>query len=85
MQENRNACRDFMGNTEGKRHLGTPGVVGRMILKWNLKDMGWINVDWIDVTGDWDKWRAVMHTRYGNERSSSMIWGNFLTAGGIDC
>jgi hypothetical protein len=26
-----------MGNTEGERHLGTPGVVERMILKWNLK------------------------------------------------
>jgi len=37
MHENRNACSDFMGNPEGKRHLGTRGVVGRMILKWNLR------------------------------------------------
>jgi hypothetical protein len=37
MHENRNACSDFMASTEGKRHLGTPGVVGRMILEWNLK------------------------------------------------
>jgi len=36
MHENRNTCRDFRGNAEGKRHLGTPGVVGR-IVKCSLK------------------------------------------------
>jgi len=29
-------------------------------IKMEFKDMGWINVDWIDVTGDWGKWRAVV-------------------------
>jgi hypothetical protein len=33
MHGNRNACSDFMGNTEGRRHLETPGVVGRITLK----------------------------------------------------
>jgi hypothetical protein len=23
--------------------------------------MGWMDVDWIDVVGDWDKWRAVVN------------------------
>ena len=30
-------------------------------IKMELKDMGWINVDWVDVAGDWDKWRAVVY------------------------
>jgi hypothetical protein len=37
MGERRCACRNLVGRTEGSR---PPGVGGRIILKWILKDYG---------------------------------------------
>jgi hypothetical protein len=40
--------------------LGDPGVDGRIIIKWIFKpwDGG---VDWIELTQDRDRWRAVVN------------------------
>ena len=49
--------------TEGKKdHLVDKAVDGKIILKWMFKayDMG--GVDWIDLTQDRDKWRALVNT-----------------------
>ena len=48
---------------EGKKdHLVDKAVDGKIILKWMFKayDMG--GVDWIDLTQDRDKWRALVNT-----------------------
>jgi hypothetical protein len=37
MQVMKNACRVLAGKPEGKRPFETPGIDGRMTLKWLLK------------------------------------------------
>jgi hypothetical protein len=41
-------------------HLGDPGVDGRIILEWIFKtwDGG---MDWIELTKDRDRWRALVN------------------------
>jgi hypothetical protein len=40
-------------------HLGDPGIDGRIILKWILKQ--WGGMDWIELAQDRDKWRALVN------------------------
>lgn len=38
------------------------GVDGSIILKKNIKGIGWEGVEWIDVTYDTAQWPAVVNT-----------------------
>jgi hypothetical protein len=42
-------------------HLKDPGVDGRIILKWIFERLV-VGVDWIDLTQDRDRWRALVDT-----------------------
>jgi len=43
-------------------HVGDPSVDGKMILKWVLKHWdGWERVNWINLTQDIYKQRAVVN------------------------
>ena len=79
MNEYRNACSDLMENPVGKRPLGRPGYRWKDNVKMDLKEMAWMDVNWIELAEDWKKWR-VFFFEYGNETSGSMKWGNFLTS-----
>jgi hypothetical protein len=57
----RNAYRIFVGNTEGKRPLGTPRRRWMDNIKINLREMGWDGMDWIDQGQDRDQWRALVN------------------------
>jgi hypothetical protein len=48
----RGACRNLVGNPEGKRTLGR-----RPRCKW--KDIKKEGMDWIDLVQDRDRWRAL--------------------------
>jgi hypothetical protein len=66
MGERRSACRILVGRSEGRNHLGDPGVDGRIILKWMFKT--WVGgMDWIELAQDRDRWwafvNAVMNVR----------------------
>jgi hypothetical protein len=56
-----NACRLMVGKQEGKRTLG------RLRRRWvdniriDLKEIRWGGVDWICLTQDRDKWRALVN------------------------
>jgi hypothetical protein len=28
----------------------------------DLREIGWVGVDWIDMTQDWDQWRVLVNT-----------------------
>jgi hypothetical protein len=41
-------------------HLGDPGVDGIIILRWILKEVGFGDMDWIELAQDRDRWRALV-------------------------
>jgi hypothetical protein len=41
---------------EGKRPLEIPRS------RWDLRETGWISVDWIHLAQDRDQWRALVNT-----------------------
>jgi hypothetical protein len=49
MGEKRNAYRILVGKPEGKRLLGRPGRRWVDSIKMNLREVGWDEMDWIDV------------------------------------
>jgi hypothetical protein len=46
----------------GRDHSEDPGVDGKMILEWILREMGWEGVEWIHLAQDRDQWQAVVNT-----------------------
>ena len=46
------------GNSDGKNHLGYPGADGRIIVGWIF---GKWDMDWIELSQDRDKWRALVN------------------------
>jgi hypothetical protein len=41
--------------------LGDPGVDGRIILRWNLGEVGCEGMDWIDLAHNRDRWQALVN------------------------
>jgi hypothetical protein len=62
MEEKRNAYRVLVRKSEGKRPLGRP--IRRWVdnIKMDLREIGWVGVDWIDMAEDRDQWRALVNT-----------------------
>jgi hypothetical protein len=62
MGEKRNACRIFVGKPEEKRLLGRPRRRWVDNIKIDLREIGWDDVDWIDLAQDMGQWRALVNT-----------------------
>jgi hypothetical protein len=58
----KNASRILVGKPEGKRTLG------RQIRRWvdnikmDFREIGWGDMDWIDLSQDRDQWKALVNT-----------------------
>jgi hypothetical protein len=50
----------WWGDPREGGHLGHPGVDGRIILKWIFKKWDGC-MDWIELTQDRDRWRALVN------------------------
>jgi len=48
------------GNVKERENLGGLDVDGRVILKWNFRNLVG-GMDWIDLAHDRDSWRAVLN------------------------
>jgi hypothetical protein len=59
MGENRNAYRILVGNPEGKRPLGRQRRRWVNNIKMDLREIGWVGMDWIDLAQDRDQRRAL--------------------------
>jgi hypothetical protein len=51
-----------MGKPEGKRPPGKPRRRWFDNIKMDLKEIGWDEVDWIDMAQGRDQWRALVNT-----------------------
>jgi hypothetical protein len=63
MGEKRNAYRLLLvGKSEGKRPLGRPRCRWVDNIRMDLGKVGWGDVDWIDLTKDRNRWRALVNS-----------------------
>jgi hypothetical protein len=62
MGEKRNAYRLLVGKPEGKRPLGRPRRRWADNVRMDLVEVGWVDVDWIGLAHNRDKWRAPVNT-----------------------
>jgi hypothetical protein len=59
--EKRNAYRLLVGKAEGKRPLGRPRCRWVDIIRMDLGEVGWGDVDWIGLAQDRKRWRALVN------------------------
>jgi hypothetical protein len=60
MGENRNAYRILVGKPEGKRPLGRPRRKWVDDIKMDLREIGWDDIDWIDLAENRDQWTVMI-------------------------
>jgi hypothetical protein len=60
MGKGRGAYRVLVGRPEGRRPFGRPRRRWEDNIKMDLQELGWGGMDWIDMTQDRDRWRAVV-------------------------
>ena len=76
MGERRGVYRVSVGKPEGKRPLGRPRRRWEDNIKMDLKEMGCEGMDWIELSQDRDRWRALVNAVM-NLRGS-IKYGEFL-------
>jgi hypothetical protein len=62
MGEKRNAYKLLVGKPEGKRPLGRPRRRWVDNIWMDLGEVGWGDVDWIDLAQDRNRWRALVNS-----------------------
>jgi hypothetical protein len=62
MGEKRNAYRLLVGKPEGKRPLRRPRCRWVDNIRMDLGEVGWGDVDWIDLAQDRYKWTALVNS-----------------------
>jgi hypothetical protein len=75
MVEKRNAYRLLVGKPDGKRPLGRPRRRWVDNIRMDLGEVGWGDVDWIDLAEDRNRWRA---RKFGVESSSPITFWEVL-------
>jgi hypothetical protein len=65
MGEKRSAYRILVGKPDGKRPLGRRRRRWEDNIKKDLREIGWGDMDWIDLTQDRDQWRTLVNTVMG--------------------
>jgi hypothetical protein len=61
MGHKRGTYRVLVGRSEGKRQLGRPGHRWEDNIKFDLQEVGWGGMDWIDLAEDRDRWCAFVN------------------------
>jgi hypothetical protein len=62
MGEERKVYKVLVGKPEGKRPLGRPRRRWEDEIKMDLREIGWGNVECIQLAQDRGRWRAVVNT-----------------------
>jgi len=59
--ERRGVYRVLVGKPEGKRPLGRPRRKWEDNIRMDLQDVGYGDMDWIELAQDRDKWLALLN------------------------
>jgi hypothetical protein len=60
--EKRNAYSLLVGKPEGRRPRRRPRRKWLDNIKMDLVEVGWVDVDWIGLAQDRDRWRALVNS-----------------------
>jgi hypothetical protein len=60
-EERRGAYGILVGKPEGRNRLKGPNIDGRIILERIFERSEWGGIDWIDLSQDRDRWRALVN------------------------
>jgi hypothetical protein len=60
--EKKIAYRILVGKPEGMRPPGRPRCRWMNNIKVDLREIGWVSMDWIDLIQNRDQWRALVNT-----------------------
>jgi hypothetical protein len=52
----------LMGNPEGKRPIGRRRCGWVDNIRMDVREIGWSDMDWINLAQDRDQWRALVNT-----------------------
>ena len=61
MGERRDVYWVLVGKPEGKRPLGRPRLRWEDYIKMDLQEVGCGGMDWVELTQDRDRWRALVN------------------------
>jgi hypothetical protein len=61
MGEERGAYRILVGRPEGRRQLGRPRRRWEDNIKMDIREVGWKDMNWIDLAQDRLWWRALVN------------------------
>jgi hypothetical protein len=61
-EETRSAYKILVGTSEERRPLGRPRRTWEDNIRIDLKEIGWGDMDWIQLAQDRDQWRALGNT-----------------------
>jgi hypothetical protein len=75
--ERRGAYRALMGKPEGRRPLGRPRRRWGNNIKMDLREVGWGDMDWINLAQDRDRWRDLVNVAMNFQVPENA--GNFIT------
>jgi hypothetical protein len=73
MGEKRKAYGLLVGKPEGKRPLGRPRRRWVDNIRIDLGEVGWVDVDWIDLAKDRNRWSALVNSVL-NPSGSMKCW-----------
>jgi hypothetical protein len=78
MGDGRGAYRILVGRPEGRRPLGRPRCRWEDDIKMDLQEVGWGDIDWIELAEDRDRWWTLLNVIMNLQVPQNA--GNFLTS-----